>query len=216
MWGRSALRSFQCKINSHNHSNFRVGVNWRSNVAPFSSEATANKRNSVVKVRTGIVGLPVIKDGRELLIQLYKKLLKKVETLPETDILRVEQTFLINERLRILESDEDLQTIEKKLNIDGPRELQVEELIQEVENDLKVLPLYTEMLEEEADPDAEIPVVILTGQQLEWTETLRNNFWKYQKSSRVIKAYINGETEVYANSADQTYPKEGKFAQKRF
>lgn len=83
--------------------NYRVATPFSKQ--HFTTTQSFFKRDKYVKVSTGIVGYPVIEDGRDLLITLYKKMLKEISVLPETDSFRLEHQMLINERLELLESD---------------------------------------------------------------------------------------------------------------
>lgn len=183
----------------------------------FSTTHSLRDRDAYVKTTTGITGVPVVQDGRSILIQLYKRHLTELEQLPEKDPVKVIQTLLINERLQILESEEDLPTIEAKLNIDSPRKIQIEELIDDIEGDMRALPVYiNEIVNQPKDENFEIPVFMVSSQESLSFNDLRNNFYKYAKSPKMLRDWMNGETEVYANSKDQTYPANDKAAKKLF
>ncbi|KAI6696383.1 hypothetical protein NL676_016502 [Syzygium grande] len=75
-----------------------------------------------VKQTTGIVGLDVVPNAREVLIELYGKTLKDI------------QASFTRHRLKVCQEEEDWETIEKRLGCG-----QVEELIEEARDELTLI-----------------------------------------------------------------------------
>ncbi|KAI3991045.1 hypothetical protein MKX01_017205 [Papaver californicum] len=89
-----------------------------------------------VKETTGIVGLDVVPNAREVLISLHKKKkLNEIKAVPEDEGYRKAVESFTQNRLKVREEEHDWEQIEKKLACG-----QVEELIEEAvtENDSPV------------------------------------------------------------------------------
>ena len=183
----------------------------------FSSSSILKAQDDYIKTTTGVIGYPVVQNGRNILIELYYRYLDALKELPEDDPLRTESTLVINARLQILESDDDLPTIEAKLNVDTFKPVQIEHLIDEIDGDFKVLPVYIkEFVNVPKDENHEVPVMIVTSQESSDFHELRTNFYKYMKSSKLLTDVVNGESSSYASSSNQTYPVNDKAAKKLF
>ncbi|MCL7051576.1 hypothetical protein MKW94_015996 [Papaver nudicaule] len=87
-----------------------------------------------VKETTGIVGLDVVPNAREVLISLYKKTLNEIKAVPEDEGYRKAVESFTKNRLRVCEEEEDWEQIEKKLACG-----QVEELIEEAQDELTLI-----------------------------------------------------------------------------
>ncbi|KAM0039054.1 putative NADH:ubiquinone reductase (H(+)-translocating) [Helianthus debilis subsp. tardiflorus] len=87
-----------------------------------------------VKETTGIVGLEVVPNAREVLIDLYNKTLTEIQRVPEDEGYRKAVESFTRHRLSVCEQEEDWESIEKKLGCG-----QVEELIEEARDELKLI-----------------------------------------------------------------------------
>ncbi|GFY83310.1 NADH-ubiquinone oxidoreductase-like protein [Actinidia rufa] len=86
-----------------------------------------------VKETTGIVGLEVVPNAREVLIGLYNKTLKEIQTVPEDEGYRKAVESFTRHRLKVCQEEHDWEAIEKSLGCG-----QVEELIEEAKDELKL------------------------------------------------------------------------------
>lgn len=87
-----------------------------------------------VKETTGIVGLDVVPNAREVLINLYKKTLVEIRGVPEDEGYRKAVETFTSQRLKVCQEEEDWEMIEKRLGCG-----QVEELIEEAQDELKLI-----------------------------------------------------------------------------
>ncbi|KAI8029288.1 hypothetical protein LOK49_LG01G01565 [Camellia lanceoleosa] len=87
-----------------------------------------------VKETTGIVGLEVVPNAREVLISLYSKTLKEIQAVPEDEGYRKAVESFTRHRLKVCQEEDDWEIIEKRL-ASG----QVEELIEEAQDELKLI-----------------------------------------------------------------------------
>lgn len=87
-----------------------------------------------VKETTGIVGLEVVPNAREVLISLYSKTLDDIQSVPEDEGYRKAVESFTKHRLKVCQEEEDWEQIEKRLGCG-----QVEELIEEAKDELKLL-----------------------------------------------------------------------------
>lgn len=87
-----------------------------------------------VKATTGIVGLEVVPNAREVLISLYNKTLKEIQAVPEDEGYRKAVESFTRHRLKVCQEEEDWEVIEKRLGCG-----QVEELIEEAQDELKLI-----------------------------------------------------------------------------
>ncbi|XP_062513964.1 uncharacterized protein LOC134189637 isoform X2 [Corticium candelabrum] len=79
-----------------------------------------------LKKSTGIVGLAVIHNSRELLIGLYQKTLAALTRLPSDVAYRRHTEETIKQRLKIAEQEESVERIEAKINAG-----QIEQIIEQ-------------------------------------------------------------------------------------
>lgn len=87
-----------------------------------------------VKETTGIVGLEVVPNAREVLINLYNKTLKEIEAVPEDERYRKDVESFTRHRLKVCREEDDWEMIEKRLGCG-----QVEKLIVEAQDELKLI-----------------------------------------------------------------------------
>ncbi|KAF8380167.1 hypothetical protein HHK36_027650 [Tetracentron sinense] len=87
-----------------------------------------------VKETTGIVGLDVVPNAREVLISLYSKTLKEIQAVPEDEGYRKAVENFTRHRLKVCQEEEDCEKIEKRLGCG-----QVEEIIEEAQDELKLI-----------------------------------------------------------------------------
>ncbi|XP_038988827.1 probable NADH dehydrogenase [ubiquinone] 1 alpha subcomplex subunit 5, mitochondrial [Phoenix dactylifera] len=87
-----------------------------------------------VKETTGIVGLEVVPNAREVLISLYKRTLKEIQAVPENEGYRKAVESFTRHRLQVCQDEEDWEMIEKRIGCG-----QVEELIEEAQDELKLI-----------------------------------------------------------------------------
>uniref|UniRef100_K3WST9 NADH dehydrogenase [ubiquinone] 1 alpha subcomplex subunit 5 n=1 Tax=Globisporangium ultimum (strain ATCC 200006 / CBS 805.95 / DAOM BR144) TaxID=431595 RepID=K3WST9_GLOUD len=101
--------------------------------------ATRVLRMAAKKTTTGIVGLPVNPNARQDLIKIYQKTLQEIKVLPENTVYRDSVERITNYRLKVTLENEDEHVIEKEINMG-----QLEELIEQAEDELSVIPVYLE------------------------------------------------------------------------
>jgi NADH dehydrogenase (ubiquinone) 1 alpha subcomplex subunit 5 len=89
---------------------------------------------SAVKETTGIVGLEVVPNAREVLIGLYTRTLKEIEAVPKDEGYRKAVESFTKHRLQICQEEDDWKRIEDKIGCG-----QVEELIEEAQDELKLI-----------------------------------------------------------------------------
>lgn len=87
-----------------------------------------------VKTTTGIVGLEVVPNAREVLIGLYTKTLAEIQSVPPDEGYRKAVESFTKNRLQICQQEDDWEEIERKIGCG-----QVEELIEEAEDELKLI-----------------------------------------------------------------------------
>ncbi|XP_008781156.1 probable NADH dehydrogenase [ubiquinone] 1 alpha subcomplex subunit 5, mitochondrial [Phoenix dactylifera] len=87
-----------------------------------------------VKETTGIVGLEVVPNAREVLISLYRRTLKEIQAVPENEGYRKAVESFTRHRLEVCLEEEDWEVIEKRIGCG-----QVEELIEEAQDELKLI-----------------------------------------------------------------------------
>ena len=107
-----------------------------------------------VKETTGIVGLQVVPNAREVLISLYNKTLKEVQVIPENVGYRKHVEAFTKHRLQVCLEEEDWEAIEKRISCG-----QVEELIEDAESELKVIPKMAEWKPWEVPEDYHCEIV---------------------------------------------------------
>ena len=87
-----------------------------------------------VKETTGIVGLEVVPNAREVLIDLYTKTLTEIRGVPENEGYRKAVEAFTQHRLQVCKEEDDWETIEKRIGCG-----QVEELIEEARDELTLI-----------------------------------------------------------------------------
>lgn len=87
-----------------------------------------------VKETTGIVGLDVVPNARQVLIELYSKTLKEIQAVPEDEGYRKAVESFTRHRLNVCQEEDDWEAIEKRLGCG-----QVEELIEEARDELTLI-----------------------------------------------------------------------------
>jgi NADH dehydrogenase (ubiquinone) 1 alpha subcomplex subunit 5 len=107
-----------------------------------------------MKSTTGLCGLEVQPEGRVILTRLYTDMLAKVGEMEPTAPYRVLMTRVLTHRLEILKTTVDVLDIEAKIE-DG----QIEELIEDAEEELDMLPGYIESQMWQAPKWHTVPVV---------------------------------------------------------
>ncbi|KAI9485331.1 MAG: ETC complex I subunit conserved region-domain-containing protein [Benjaminiella poitrasii] len=88
----------------------------------------------VTKVLTGITGIPVNKNPRPQLMQIYNATLEALTRIPPTAVYRQATESLTKQRLSIVESTEQIEEIESKIDVG-----QIEEIIMQAEDELKLV-----------------------------------------------------------------------------
>ncbi|KAG1338812.1 putative NADH dehydrogenase [ubiquinone] 1 alpha subcomplex subunit 5 [Cocos nucifera] len=87
-----------------------------------------------VKETTGIVGLEVVPNAREVLISLYGRTLKEIQAVPENEGYRKAVESFTRHRLQVCLEEEGWEMIEKRIGCG-----QVEELVEEAQDELKLI-----------------------------------------------------------------------------
>ncbi|KMZ63111.1 NADH-ubiquinone oxidoreductase 13 kDa-B subunit [Zostera marina] len=87
-----------------------------------------------VKETTGIAGLDVVPNAREVLISLYTRTLKEIKAVPEDEGYRKAVESFTTHRMKVCKEEEDWEQIEKRLGCG-----QVEELIEEAQDELTLI-----------------------------------------------------------------------------
>jgi hypothetical protein len=134
---------------------------WTTSHKPFfarllSSTPSVKTTTDVkrkVKETTGIAGLDVVPNAREVLIGLYNKYLVALEGVEPTSPFRKLAENMTKERLRIVEENEDIEKIEQLIDYG-----QVEELIQDAMDDIAEVPWWIEHKPWEDSPHKRVPV----------------------------------------------------------
>ncbi|CEP16699.1 hypothetical protein [Parasitella parasitica] len=89
---------------------------------------------AVAKASTRIAGIPVHPNPRSHLIQTYNTTLEALARIPSTAVYRQATESLTQQRLSIIESTENVDEIEAKINVG-----QIEEIIMQAEDELKMV-----------------------------------------------------------------------------
>jgi NADH dehydrogenase (ubiquinone) 1 alpha subcomplex subunit 5 len=93
----------------------------------------------VKKSTTGIKGIPVHPNPRPHLIKTYKDTLTALTRLPATAVYRQAAEALTQQRLAVVESNEDVAEIERTIGAG-----QIEELIMQAKDELTLVPKMEE------------------------------------------------------------------------
>ncbi|KAF4351923.1 hypothetical protein F8388_002285 [Cannabis sativa] len=112
-------------------SSLRLSLNRNNELFASSPHGSLLAR---VKQTTRIVGLDVVPNARQVLIELYNKTLKEVEAIPTDEGYRKAMEHFTRQRLKVCEEEEDWEVIEKRLACG-----QVEELIEEARDELTLI-----------------------------------------------------------------------------
>jgi ETC complex I subunit conserved region len=120
----------------------------------------------MAKASTTVVGLPVVENAPEVIEFLSEKILKELSTFPDcfykSEVAKMAQT-----RLAIVQQEADVNAIEERLGAT----LQVEELIDEMEDELRLIPVMRDAKIWEAPPEGhEISVEIENSLQVDIDE----------------------------------------------
>jgi NADH dehydrogenase (ubiquinone) 1 alpha subcomplex subunit 5 len=107
------------------------------------------------KTSTGVVGLPVVPNAVPILKALYKRILSDVSVISVTSPYRVDVEAVTKHRLSVLEQEADINAVEEMIGAG-----QVEELIEQAEDELALIPEMAEWKPWEDEPGREIPLYI--------------------------------------------------------
>eukprot|EP00271_Cylindrocystis_brebissonii_P013313 TRINITY_DN33055_c0_g1_i1.p1 TRINITY_DN33055_c0_g1~~TRINITY_DN33055_c0_g1_i1.p1 ORF type:complete len:144 (+),score=31.22 TRINITY_DN33055_c0_g1_i1:210-641(+) len=108
-----------------------------------------------VKESTGLVGLDVVPNAREVLIQLYNDTLKAVQVIPSAAAYRQNVEKFTQYRLRVCEEQQEWEAIEKEIACG-----QVEELICQAKDELELIPKMAEWKPWETPEGSTVPLEI--------------------------------------------------------
>ncbi|KAH6570368.1 hypothetical protein BASA61_009207 [Batrachochytrium salamandrivorans] len=87
------------------------------------------------KKTTGLFGLAVHPSPKPVLCSLYSRIMNSLKQLPDSSAYKHSTHNLVKERLEIVNSTDDISSIEQKINAG-----QIEELIYQAEMELKLIP----------------------------------------------------------------------------
>ncbi|XP_047329443.1 probable NADH dehydrogenase [ubiquinone] 1 alpha subcomplex subunit 5, mitochondrial [Impatiens glandulifera] len=107
-----------------------------------------------LKETTGIVGLEVEPNARNVLIGLYTKTLKEIQGVPEDEGYRKAVESFTKHRLKVCQEEHDWEVIEKRIGCG-----QVEELIEEAQDELTLIDKMIEWNPWGVDDDYECEVI---------------------------------------------------------
>jgi len=138
---------------THNINYYVLGVD----VNPFHTTPIKTKSGNKIKPTTGIVGLPVVENWREVLISLYKQTLRDIQIVPaEAEYRTVVESFT-KHRLEVVEKSDDYEVVENTL-----KSGQVEELIEQAKDELSLIPEIVEFKPWDVDPDTHaVPIIYM-------------------------------------------------------
>ncbi|CAI5940664.1 unnamed protein product [Closterium sp. NIES-64] len=91
------------------------------------------------KESTGIVGLDVVPNARQVLIGLYNQTLSAVQVIPQEAVYRQNVEALTRQRLAVCEEEQEAEQIEARVQCG-----QVEELIEQAKDELELIPKMAE------------------------------------------------------------------------
>ncbi|MDP2438547.1 MAG: complex I NDUFA5 subunit family protein [archaeon] len=123
-------------------SSSSLGGRWMSTEVP-------------VKPTTTLVGLPVVTNPREVIEFLANKILEEIQTIPEC-YYRSEVEAMARNRLKVATEEHDWRRIEERLG----STLHVEEIIDEMEDELTLIPKAREARIWDVPADHKIKVTI--------------------------------------------------------
>jgi len=90
-------------------------------------------------ISTGLVGLPRVKNPREVLLSLYQRTLEELKELPEISGYNQVAQATTEYRMKIVQEHTDIETIEKKIDCGV-----IEEVICQAEDELNLVPVMKE------------------------------------------------------------------------
>lgn len=90
-----------------------------------------------LKRTTGIVGLDVVPNAREVLIKLYQKTLRDLQIIPEGVSYRQQVEEFTKYRMQVVQDNENIVEIERIIGCG-----QVEQLIEQAKGELTLIPEY--------------------------------------------------------------------------
>ncbi|KAJ3276072.1 ndufa5, NADH-ubiquinone oxidoreductase subunit [Terramyces sp. JEL0728] len=88
---------------------------------------------------TGLVGLPVHHSAKPELLSLYSRITHSLQRFPESSVYRQGTLALFNKRIEFIEKTEDLKKIEDEFQLG-----QMEELIEQAQEELKLIKIMEE------------------------------------------------------------------------
>jgi len=93
------------------------------------------------KRTTGLVGVPVVENSREVLMNVYRQTLEEIKNsgIPEDAAYRKDVENLTKYRMGVIEKESDIDTIERTIGSG-----QIEELIRIAEDERVLIPKYAE------------------------------------------------------------------------
>ncbi|KAL6068820.1 NADH dehydrogenase [ubiquinone] 1 alpha subcomplex subunit 5, mitochondrial [Balamuthia mandrillaris] len=127
---------------------------WGPATFPARTFASEPPKQRKVKESTGIPGLDVVPNAREVLIALYKTILKEIQAVPEEAGYRKIVEKLFKERLQIVQENEDVEQIEEIIGLGV-----IEELIIEAQNELSLIPDMLKVKPWDVPENHKIPIV---------------------------------------------------------
>lgn len=86
-----------------------------------------------IKKSTGLTGLKVLKNPREELMMTYNNILKTLNEMPDNSAYKRYTMANVNERLKIVQNEKDVDLIERKINCG-----QCEELLIQAKNEFSL------------------------------------------------------------------------------
>lgn len=126
IWECAPIRSIRVRS--------RISEIFTSPIAIDESRKIQRREQNFREDTTGIVGLDVVPNAREVLINLYRKTLEEIKAVPEDEGYRKAVETFTRHRLSVCQEEEDWEMIEKRLGCG-----QVEELIEEAQDELKLI-----------------------------------------------------------------------------
>eukprot|EP01094_Clydonella_sp_ATCC50884_P021114 TRINITY_DN4564_c0_g1_i1.p1 TRINITY_DN4564_c0_g1~~TRINITY_DN4564_c0_g1_i1.p1 ORF type:complete len:209 (-),score=76.21 TRINITY_DN4564_c0_g1_i1:380-919(-) len=113
---------------------------------------------------TGITGLPVVPNARQVLIKIYERTLDEVARLipdPEAPY-RADVEAITKHRLKIVQEERLHSRIEERIGAG-----QVEQLIEMADDELELVPLAAEWKLWEDEPGREIPIRVIQDSSMD-------------------------------------------------
>eukprot|EP01111_Echinosteliopsis_oligospora_P008007 TRINITY_DN2339_c0_g1_i1.p1 TRINITY_DN2339_c0_g1~~TRINITY_DN2339_c0_g1_i1.p1 ORF type:complete len:130 (-),score=40.20 TRINITY_DN2339_c0_g1_i1:34-423(-) len=117
---------------------------------------------AAIKTSTGLVGLAVEPNAPIILTKLYHRILRDLKAVPEDTLFRWHKERTINFRLRVMNEEKDIKSMEARINSGN-----LEELIVMAREELSRMPSYIENQYWKHDPND--PTIL--------TWTWEHNMW---------------------------------------